>query len=589
MPDQPQSLRPRDPEAVRRVQEIIDRIIGQWKDDHVADLMPVVKVVRGVAQPEQLAIGFFVHHKLTAAQVEERGLKPIPSAIEGVPTDVLPVHAHPYGTVDERHTRSQMFDTLIGGIAVGNAKIGAYGTLAMICFAQSDSRPLGLTNEHVLVFNTDGHAGDEVEQPRFYLHREASIDPAPCCPNGQIRFREPENVIADIAAGVFVAAALAAALSDEIDPHRRGQDATPVDPGERTHREVVSAEIDYRQIPFPGQPYKLGVKWKYSRTTDRRVLTASADEERTNPHVIAEQALLTDAERYPRGALVRFLAMLGPELEAKSCNNYFVTAACQSPSGQRKYRVVLRLLSRHQKEPSGGEWQLAHGERQNLARQCFSFLGAARKVAYRKPIVINGLVIDPAGNEVIFVQSGPDGPPVMRIPGAGVVIRMPRSSARITAHVQLHAQQPVTMIAFSGSTEVARAATKRGDVASVLSVSGARISHVRMEGGSNEATLSQLCLEREPGAHCLYAGELRLAPDEELGIWQTYVFAQIRNNVPLGTDPLMAAQTIGGLAVTNNFVAAGDSYNITYGHSCLIDVVPDGQFEVVAGTPQSVQ
>lgn len=581
MPDQPQSLRPRDPEAVRRVQEIIDRIIGQWKDDHVADLMPVVKVVRGVAQPEQLAIGFFVHHKLTAAQVKERGLKPIPSAIEGVPTDVLPVHAHPYGTVDERHTRSQMFDTLIGGIAVGNAGMGAYGTLAMICFAQSDSRPLGLTNEHVLVFNTDGHAGDEVQQPRFYLHREASIDPAPCCPNGQIRFRQPENVIADVAAGIFAAAVMAAALSDEIDPHRRGQDATPVDPGERTLREVVSTEIDYPQIPFPGQPYKLGVKWKYSRTTDRRVLTLSADEERTNPHVIAEQALLTDAERYPRGALVRFLAMLGPERKVRSCNNYFVTAACQSPSRQRKYRVVLRLLSPGQETP-------ARGKSQNFARQCFSFLGAASKVTYRKPIVINGLVIEPTGSEVIFVPSGPDGPPVLRIPDAGVVVRMPRAGKRITAHVQLHAQRPVTMIAFSGSTEVARAATNPGNAASALSVSGAKISHVRMEGGSNEATLSQLCIERALGAHCLYAGELRLAPDEELGIWQTYVFAQTRNNVPLGTDPLKAAQTIGGLAVTNNFVAAGDSYNITYGHSCLIDVVPDGEFEVVAGMPQQV-
>ena len=63
-------------------------------------------------------------------------------------------------------------------------------------------------------------------------------------------------------------------------------------------------------------------------------------------------------------------------------------------------------------------------------------------------------------------------------------------------------------------------------------------------------------------------------------MWSTYLFAQTRNDVPSGTDPLIAATTIGGLPVTSNFIDAGGSDDITYGHSCLVDIVPNGQFEV---------
>ena len=48
---------------------------------------------------------------------------------------------------------------------------------------------------------------------------------------------------------------------------------------------------------------------------------------------------------------------------------------------------------------------------------------------------------------------------------------------------------------------------------------------------------------------------------------------------------MVAAQTIGGLTATNNYTNAGEIYNITYGHSCLIDIVPNGNFEVVVEEP----
>src|SRR5260221_1057309 len=133
-----------------------------------------------------------------------------------------------------------MFDNLVGGIAVGNANIHAYGTLGMTLLAVSDGRMVGLTNEHVLVFDTDGHVGDEVQQPRYYLHSQVSLDSASCCPGGQLHYRGVDNPIVDAAVAVYAAAALAAALSDEIEPHRPGQAATIPAANERTLPEAVS-------------------------------------------------------------------------------------------------------------------------------------------------------------------------------------------------------------------------------------------------------------------------------------------------------------------------------------------------------------
>lgn len=569
-------LDPRDPQSIEKVREIIDRIKPDWQGQLIEAILPVIKVVKGVAQPQILAIGFCVRQKLAATALQERGIRPIPAMIEGIPTDVVVTHGRSSGSIDERHTRSQMFDTLVGGIAIGNAEIGAYGTLGMVCFAQGDGRPLGLTNEHVLVDFVSGKPGDEVQQPRYYLHKEASIEPADCCPNGQIKFRQPENVIADVALGAFAVLAIAAALSDEIDPHRRGQKATPVAAGERTKRETVSVELKYPTIPFPGQPYKVGVKWDYTRETDGRTLSARADESGPNPHVLTEQALVTDHDRYVRGATVKFLAMLGPEIAGRSCENYFVVAACQSPSGQRRHRTVLRLL------PGGRE-------KPRTVWRCMSFVGARLGAPSTQRCVVNGLVLESRRPALLFQQLDSAHPPVLRFPKEGVSVRLRRPAQGVRVDLVLHAHEPVTLIAFNGSQEVGRTSSTPGAPSAQLLVAAAQITQVRLEGGANEAMLSRVCAERTVGRCCLYGGELQLAPDEELGAWRTYLVAQTRNDVPVGTDPLVAAQTIGGLTVTDNFMSVGESYNITYGKSCLIDSVPDGQFVVEQAHPAVIK
>jgi hypothetical protein len=324
------------------VAALAERVAEEWRDDpSVVQVDLVLKVTGGIARPGEYAVGFYVRHKLAADAVRERGWRLVPDEIDGVPTDVIATHQPAHGSVDEKDTRSQMFDTLVGGIAIGNAGIDAYGTLGMTLLAADDGRMVGLTNEHVLVFDTDGQVGDDVVQPRFYLTAEVSLDPADCCPNGQLRYRGVDNPVVDAAMAVFAGAAIAAAASDDIDPHRRGQDATPVEPGERTRREVVRMQIGYPEFPLPGTPFSTDVAWRYERHTDQRVLTHEVEETKRNEHHTPIQMLVTDERRYLSGAWVEFTAALGPDAYSGRCN-YFVTAAALSPSGGQAVKVVLR-------------------------------------------------------------------------------------------------------------------------------------------------------------------------------------------------------------------------------------------------------
>jgi hypothetical protein len=336
------SLDPADRASFDRVQEVIDGIAPEWlEDDNILQISPCLKVSGGVARPGALAIGFHVAYKMTAPELAERGSRPIPPEIEGIATDVIAATRPALGSVDERATRSAMFDTLVGGIAVGNADLNAYGTLGMTLLAAEDQRLVGLTNEHVLVFDTDGQVGDRVEQPRFFLHSEVSLDPASCCPDGQLRYRGVNNPIVLAAGAVFAAAAIAAAASDDIDPHRRGQDATPTEPGERTEREIVRIDIDYPDLPLPGTPFRTQVEWHYERHTDRRVLSHQVTEERRYQHATQLQILVTERSRYQRGEVVRLLAALAPDEYSGRCN-YLVTAAALSPSHAQAHKVVMR-------------------------------------------------------------------------------------------------------------------------------------------------------------------------------------------------------------------------------------------------------
>jgi hypothetical protein len=454
-------LDPADSGAFDRVQMIANRLNEEWQgDESVVHIGPCLKVTGGVVRPDTLAIGFHVRHKVPPETLAERGWRAVPAEIDGIPTDVITIHQPAHGTVDARSTRSAMFDTLVGGIAVGNAGINAYGTLGMTLLANSDDRLVGLTNEHVLVFDADGKVGDSVEQPRFYLQSEVSLESATCCPNGQLRYRGVINPLVLAAGAVFAAAVIAAAASDERDPHRRGQDATPTDARERTLRETVHMDIDYPTLPLPGTAFRTDVAWRYERHTDQRVLRHEVSERPRNPHITRLQVLVTERIQYLRGDTVWFVAALGPDLYSDRCN-YLVTAAVISPSQRQADKVVMR------------PWQPAD----------------------RTPI-----------------------------------------EAALTRALERHRE--------------------------ALATHGSR--------------------------YCLFAAQLRLPPDAELGTWQTFLFAQTLNDAPAAMDPVAAARVIGGLPVTHNFVDDGRTTHILYGPTCNITLLPDGEFEVIEAEPPPV-
>ena len=577
-------LDPKTPGSFKELEALIARIAPTWKTHpNVVAIVPALKTKGGFVHSETLVLGFYVREKVSPEVLKDRGYTPIPPEIEGVPTDVIPAIRKPLGSVDEKATRSQMFDTLAGGIAVGNANMNVYGTLAMILFAQSDSRPVGLTNEHVLVFDTDGHVGDEVQQPRFYLNSEVSIDSAACCPNGQLHYRGVDNPIVDASAAVFAAAALAAVLSDEIDPHRRGQIATVPHSNERTIRETVSVELEYPEIPFPGRPYKVDAKWKYRRETDQRTMEHAVSETKRNTHTVETQELITDRAVYPRGDRVIFIALLSPEPHQKVCHNYFVTAAALSSSHRRAYRIILKPWDAN---AAVANHQAAAAVNDKVVRHCVSFTHQKPNTSFKQPRIIEGMTFDPEGFSAVFVPAVAPQPPKLRFPDHGLTVRFQGAVQEVRVRVELHAGKAVKLTAFNGSAEVSADSTT-GASPAVLSVAAGRITHVVLSGGSNEAQLVEICIGRKLGRFCVYRGEMPLAPDEELGIWTTYLFAQTRNDVPVGTDPLVAATIIGGLPVTNNYADGGESDNITYGHSCLVDIVPNGQFEVVMPKPDN--
>ena len=87
-------------------------------------------------------------------------------------------------------------------------------------------------------------------------------------------------------ASVVATGALAVALSDTKDPWRRGQENTLVDPDEVTLSETLEAEIEYIDPPNPGSIYSVGVRWLYTRITDRRTLTYSVSEINKSEHLL---------------------------------------------------------------------------------------------------------------------------------------------------------------------------------------------------------------------------------------------------------------------------------------------------------------
>ena len=168
-------LNPRDPDDLDHAERVAARMREEWADDpNVVAIGPGLRIAGCRAVPDELIITFFVKRKLPAEEIAQRGLRPVPAEVDGIPTDVEPTGGSTlYSGLEKRR---ELRDPLLGGIAVGNSQIYFwYGTLGAIVFDNATGEPMALTNEHVLINSDQGHVGDQVIQPapprNLGLHR----------------------------------------------------------------------------------------------------------------------------------------------------------------------------------------------------------------------------------------------------------------------------------------------------------------------------------------------------------------------------------------------------------------------------------
>ncbi|MDX3525551.1 hypothetical protein P1P75_03665 [Streptomyces sp. ID05-39B] len=293
--------------------QVLDRVRDEWlREPNVTGIGVAYKKTGGQTDYQRLALTVFVAQKVAPDEVRRWGWREVPSEIDGIHTDVEELPP-PRPTTDASGSRGDRKDPLLGGITVGvNTRPFSWGTLGAVVFDRNTNEQLVLSNQHVL----DGTSGTEVVQPSPISlddSLEIGFQFNACNPIDFFRLDTPNTTLGSVLAGAAVSAALAAAMSDEIDPTRRGQEATWPPEGAHTRGESHSVALTYPEMPIPGTHFEIGATWSYARHTTEGDLTYEADDLRTNPHVLEDQLLLTDRSRYRAGDTVRLYGLILPE------------------------------------------------------------------------------------------------------------------------------------------------------------------------------------------------------------------------------------------------------------------------------------
>jgi hypothetical protein len=312
------------PEIVA-AQERAAQVLGQVKDKwlatpNVTGIGIGYKTRKGEMDFNQVALKIFVTRKLSPAELRQHKLTEIPANIDGVMTDVEQMPAmRPVSSASG--SRDDRKDPLVGGSTVGvNTKPFWYGTLGAIVFDRTTGEQMVLSNQHVL----DGPPGTEVVQPSP-IGLDDSLDIGfqldICFPVHFFRLDTPNTTIGSVLAGGAIAALTAAALSDDIDPTRRGQEATPPPGGAKTLLESHKVKFDYPEMPIPGTHFEIKTGWEYTRHTDAGDFFHSVAEVKKNPHVLVDKLLLTDKKLYHPGETIRLFGLILPELCAPKASD----------------------------------------------------------------------------------------------------------------------------------------------------------------------------------------------------------------------------------------------------------------------------
>lgn len=323
--------------------KVKNRVAASWLKETNITGIGVGYKIKGGQRTDVIAIQVFVARKLAPLDAQNQGFKLVPEKIDNIPTDVR--EGGPFKeAVSPSGSRGDRRDPLIGGLSVGHASSPFhYGTLAAIAFDNANNA-VAVSNEHVL----DGDIGETVHQPSpvalddsFEIGFQLDV----CNPLNFIRIDTPNTLGGSILAGAAAAAALAAALSDEVDPTREGQLASVPPAGAKTIEEYTKARIKYPEFPLPGTPFKLSVDWKYERRTDAGTLTHGDNPARQNQHVLLYHRLFVDRRLYDPSQTIRlFGTLIPPPIEGITCKSYHCVALLRPLHLDQTYPVVLRSV-----------------------------------------------------------------------------------------------------------------------------------------------------------------------------------------------------------------------------------------------------
>lgn len=198
--------------------------------------------------------------------------------------------------------------------------------------------PASLIHNHILQTTI---SGDESSQIDFQIDA--------CSPLGSLRINAPDTLAGSLLASSTVSAALFAALSDEIDPTREGQEATVPPAGAITLEEYTRVAASYSEVPRPGTPFNLKVAWEYERRTDKGTLTHSEVCDRQNQHVLLYHRLFTDRPSYSQDDTIRLFGLVVPtddhDQKRLDCGAYHCVAVLHPTSVDRSYPFILRAIN----------------------------------------------------------------------------------------------------------------------------------------------------------------------------------------------------------------------------------------------------